>query len=126
VLKGNRYDISTLLDLAVVDPATRSLVLRAGGVDTRAGTATMANASQAQRAASAAGYDAAADQMITNFSTALTAFEAQVKAGTANVQVAHSGGGGGAFGWLELLGLLLLGVWRTLNLARSSTASRCR
>ncbi|MDE2138558.1 MAG: rhombotarget lipoprotein [Gammaproteobacteria bacterium] len=116
VLKGNRYDVSTLLDLAVVDPVTRSLVLRAGGVDTRAGSATLVNAPQAERAASGAGYDAAADQMIAHFDAALTDFETQVKAGKANVQVVHTGGGGagggGACGWWELCGLLLLGLWR--------------
>ena len=118
VLKGSRYDLSTLLDLAVVDPVTRSLVLRAGGVDTRAGTATLVNAPQAERAASTAGYDAAANQMIAHFDTALTDFEAQVKAGRANVQVVHSGGGGGgrgAFGWWELCGLLLLGLWNRMS-----------
>ena len=118
VLKGSRYDLSTLLDLAVVDPVTRSLVLRAGGVDTRAGTATLVNAPQAERAASTAGYDAAANQMIAHFDTALTDFQAQVKAGRANVQVVHSGGGRGgaaAFGWWELCGLLLLGLWNRMS-----------
>jgi rhombotail lipoprotein len=33
VLKGTRHDVSTLVDLAVVDPATRSLVLRGGSLD---------------------------------------------------------------------------------------------
>ncbi len=118
VLKGNRYDLSTLLDLAVVDPVTSSLVLRAGGVATRAGTATLVNAPQAERAASTAGYDAAADQMIAHFNTALTDFEAQVTAGRANVQVVHTGGGGGgkgAFGWWELCGLLLFGLWNRMS-----------
>jgi len=116
VLKGNRYDLSTLLDLAVVDPVTRALVLRAGGVDTRAGTATLVNAPQAERAASTAGYDAAANQMIAHFDTALSDFEAQVKAGKANVQVVHSGtgGGGGTLGSWELCALLLLWLWRRM------------
>ncbi|HEY7642638.1 MAG TPA: rhombotarget lipoprotein [Steroidobacteraceae bacterium] len=30
VLKGNRHDVATLVDLAVVDPVTQSLILRAG------------------------------------------------------------------------------------------------
>jgi len=41
VLKGTRHDISTLVDLAVVDPVSRSLVLRAGGVDVRHGSSTL-------------------------------------------------------------------------------------
>ena len=41
VLKGTRHDVSTLVDLAVVDPKTHSLVLRAGGFDTRHGNVTL-------------------------------------------------------------------------------------
>ena len=35
VLKGNHHDVATLVDLAVVDPVTQSLILRAGGTDSR-------------------------------------------------------------------------------------------
>ncbi|MDE2347995.1 MAG: rhombotarget lipoprotein [Gammaproteobacteria bacterium] len=134
VLKGNRYDVSTLVDLAVVDPVTRSLVLRAGGVDTRDGTATAVGAARAERAASASGYDAAANQMITHFDAALADFEAQVKAGRANVRVVNrrdagnggGGSGGGALDWLTvstLLAILMLRgtspgrrvAWRALD-----------
>jgi hypothetical protein len=31
VLKGTRQDVTTLMDMAVIEPATRSIVLRAGG-----------------------------------------------------------------------------------------------
>ncbi len=56
--------------------------------------------------------------MIAHFNTALTDFEAQVTAGRANVQVVHTGGGGGgkgAFGWWELCGLLLFGLWNRMS-----------
>jgi rhombotail lipoprotein len=115
VLKGDRYDVSTLVDLAVVDPATRSLILRAGGVDTRHGSSTLVDLPQEARASSAAAFSSAADQMIGHFDSALTDFQAQVRAGRANVQVVHkdgSRGGAGAFssGWLVALVPLLL--WR--------------
>jgi rhombotail lipoprotein len=110
VLKGSRYDISTLVDLAVVDPATRSLVLRAGGVDTRHGSATLIDKPREAREAGAAGFSASSDQMIEHFDAALTAFEAEVRAGHANVRVVHkdtaTGGGGGAFTWPWLAALL--------------------
>jgi len=118
VLKGNRYDVSTLVDLAVVDPETRSLLLRAGGIDTRAGTATAVSAAQAERTASAGGYDAAANQMIVHFDGALTDFEAQVKAGKANVQVVHRGGNSGGGGTLDGLSLAALLAMRLLWLVR--------
>ncbi len=87
VLKGSRHDVSTLVDLAVVDPATRALVLRAGGTDTR--------------------------HVIEHFDAALEKFEADVRSGKAAVQVVHKNeparsGGGGAFGWPSLLALLML------------------
>jgi hypothetical protein len=70
-LKGTRHDISTLVDLAVVDPATA--------------------------------------QMIEHFDGALTAFEAEVREGKANVRIVSNngrptfGGGGSLSPWLLLL-----------------------
>jgi rhombotail lipoprotein len=128
VLKGNRYDVSTLVDLAVVDPATRSLILRAGGIDTRHGNTTLIDQSSESREAAAAGFSAASDQMVQHFDAALGAFEAEVRAGHANVHVvrrtATGSGGAGALTWPWLAGLLLLvarRAWtRTLAPARAS------
>jgi rhombotail lipoprotein len=114
VLKGSRHDTVTLVDLAVVDPPTRSLVLRAGGTDTRHGNATLIDQQRESRAAGVESFGAATNQMIDNFDLALTAFEADVRAGKANVRVAqrNSGsqptGGGGAMTWITLLALLSL------------------
>lgn len=115
VLKGDRYDVATLLDLAVVDPATRSLILRAGGVDTRHGNSTLIDLPHDTRDSSAAAFSAAADQMIAHLDSALADFQAQVRAGHANVQVVHkdgSKGGAGAFSWGWLAALLPLLIWR--------------
>ena len=113
VVRGSRHEVSTLVDLAVVDPATRSLVIRAGGTDTRNGTATFIQSERRTRAADSAGYDAAADQMIEQFDAALTKFEADVRSGKAAVQVVSKNvpgqsGGGGALGWPFIVTLLLL------------------
>ena len=121
VLKGDRYDVSTLVDLAVIDPATRSLVLRAGGVDTRHGNTTLIDAQRESREASSAGFGAASDQMIDHFDHALSDFESQAKAGQASVRVVRRGGadaagGAGAFTWpwlMTLLGVVAArGRWR--------------
>ena len=110
ILNGDRHDISTLVDLAVVDPGSRSLVLRAGGTDVRHGTATAINEDVASREAQVASFSAATDQMIDHFDTALDRFQSDVRAGKANVRVVHksnlAGGGGGALGW-SWIGLLL-------------------
>lgn len=115
VLKGTRHDVSTLVDLAVVDPATHSLVLRAGGFDTRHGTETLVDENRRLRETSAQAFTAATQQMIDHFDSALTAFESEVREGTANVKVVSnhgkpSSGGLGAVDWLGLLLLVPLTV----------------
>jgi rhombotail lipoprotein len=115
VLKGTRHDVSTLVDLAVVDPATRSLVLRAGGFDTRHGTVALIDENRRLRQSTTEGFNAATQQMIDHFDSALTAFESDVREGKANVKVVSNhgrpssgggGGGGGAIDWLALLFLI--------------------
>ena len=123
VLKGSRHDVATLVDLAVVDPVSHSLVLRAGGTSTGHGNTTFIDADRKTRAAAAEGYDAATEQMIEHFDTALTKFEADVRSGKAAVKVVHKnpadgggsgggrgagGGGGGALSWPFILILLAL------------------
>jgi len=113
-LKGTRHDESTLIDLAVIDAPSRSLVLRAGGTDTRHGSATLIQEDRESREAGVAGFTAATAQMIEHFDSALTQFEADVRAGKANVRIVSRGGlvhtsssgGGGAFTWGWLLALL--------------------
>jgi rhombotail lipoprotein len=117
LLKGSRYDVSTLIDLAVVDPATRSLVLRAAGVDTRHGNTTLVDQQHQAREAGSIGFTAASEQMMGHFDAALSAFEAEVRAGRANVRVVHKGGagGGGALTWpwiVALLGVVVARVRR--------------
>ena len=118
VLHGTQHDVSTLVDLAVIDAPSRSLVLRAGGTDTRHGTSTLAQEERVSRDAGVDGFTAATTQMIDHFDAALTRFEADVRAGKANVNIVNrgsegragpaggGGGGGGALSWVWLLALL--------------------
>ena len=116
VLKGSRHDLSTLVDLAVVDPVSRSLVLRAGGTSISHGNTTLIDAVRDTRNAAADGYGAATDEMIEHFDTALTKFESDVRSGNAPVQVVRktdaarsgSGGGGALDGSFVLLLLTLI------------------
>jgi len=115
VLKGTRHDVSTLVDLAVVDPATHSLVLRAGGFDTRHGTVTLVDENRRLRETAAEAFAAATQQMIDHFDGALTAFEAEVRDGKANVRVVSNhgkpaSGGLGGMDWLALLFLAPIAV----------------
>ena len=117
VLPGTSHETVTLVDLAVVDPETRSLVLRAGGTDTRAGRATIVNLDRESRKDGAVGFEEAGKQMIEDFDAALTAFESEVRAGTANVRVVarNGSGGGGAFGMTEVLILLTVAACQALR-----------
>jgi rhombotail lipoprotein len=98
-------------------------VLRAGGTHTWHGTSTLIDADRNSREAGAAGFDKATDEMISNFDTALTAFEADVHEGRANVRIVRRGersaasGGGGALELWELLALLSLAGGRMTRIS---------
>jgi rhombotail lipoprotein len=115
VIKATEHDVATIVDLAVVDPATQSLVLRAGGTDGSHGHSTLVQAPQDERLAGAGSFDAASDQMMGNFDAALNSFEAAVKAGRANVRVVDrngapqgGSGGGGELGAVDAMLLAAL------------------
>jgi rhombotail lipoprotein len=117
VLKGSTHDVSTLVDLAVVDPATHSLVLRAGGTDTRHASSTLIDVDRDSRVLRAQSFDLATDQMIEHFDIALNKFESDVRDGKANVRVVrrdgHPAAGGGALqptAVFALLGVLAMRV----------------
>ena len=127
-VRGERHDISTLVDLAVVDPQTRSLVLRAGGTATNHGNSTPMGERRDAREDSAKGFDAATAQMIDHMDAALVAFESEVRAGRAAVRVVHrtpfagAGGGGGSIGYAELAVLLGLSALRLCSRIRRGGA----
>lgn len=109
-LHGTRQDVTTLIDLAVVEPNSKALILRAGGVDTRSHNTALVGAATAARNQEHESLDAASAQLIEHFDGALTQLEADIKAGKSDLQVAPvagRGGGGGALGAFWLPGLAL-------------------
>ena len=121
VVKGNTNDTTTLVDLAVVDPRTRSLVLRAGGTDTHHQNSTMIDSPRDIRLASGASFDAATEQMIVHFDSALTAFQTDVHEGRANVHIvarASAGGGSGGGGSIDGADLAALAALTLLSMGR--------
>jgi hypothetical protein len=119
LVKGTRHDVTTLMDLAVVDPASRSILLRAGGADDRHGTTTLIGANRESRLSRGDSFDRATDELIQHFDTALTKFEMDVRKGTASVQVVQRAGRGGAGAldprWLALLAMVFWGKWLPLS-----------
>jgi rhombotail lipoprotein len=128
-VRGDRHETHTLLDLAVIDPVTRSLVLRAGGTSSLGGNTTLIDADKHELAQRARGFELATASLVGNFKRELTAFETRVREGTAPVRVVRGAPAGGGTGALDVLllavlaGLSLRGAraWRG---TRSSASAR--
>ncbi len=129
VLKGTHSDIATLLDLAVVDPATRSLLLRAGGTSEARRNTTAIEHDAEIRQSQASSFSLAAERMTDNFDKALTEFETSVREGKARVRVSHSDGGGNATGGggaLDFWALLLLAIPLASRISLNARNKRAR
>jgi rhombotail lipoprotein len=114
-LHGTRQDVTTLVDLAVVEPNSGTLLLRAGGTDTRAHNTALIGAGTAARNQDTESLNAASAQLIEHFDAALTQLEADIKTGKSAVQVTRRpgfSGGGGAFGSLGLCALALAALFQ--------------
>jgi len=110
---GDRNQTHTLLDLAVIDPRSRSLVLRAGGTSSLKSTVAAVSVESNSISQRRQGFELATANLLDNFQTELTAFEARVKEGTAPIRVVRGGdpagaghGGGGALDPLMLASML--------------------
>jgi rhombotail lipoprotein len=114
---GDRLQTQTLIDLAVIEPQSKLLVLRAGGTSDVKGLTSMADLDETRYRQLEKGFQLAAEQLLANFATELGDFETRVRAGTAPVQVARKSGatgsgGGGSFDFV-LLALLAAGALAT-------------
>lgn len=116
LVEGSEHETHTLLDLAVVEPRSRTLLLRAAGTSALAGDATLVGQESAVARQRGRGLEVAASSLMANLSTELDSFATRVRNGTAPITVAKrgsgaGGGGGGAFDALSitlLLGLLIV------------------
>lgn len=111
VVRGDQYDVHTMLEATVFDVPSRKLLFRAPGVSNVKGGATMASFSERSRAARLEGYNLALDQLIPNLQKELEGFRQRVKTDT-SVRIEHRPGysGGGDAGWLILVAGLILAV----------------
>lgn len=110
VVKGNRNDVHTFVDTAVLDVKTRKLLLRAPGVDVRAFNATMIENGREVALQSGDAMRAATDRMIANLDAELATFRERIKTDNSVIVTRRSpsggGAGGGAMGGLALALLL--------------------
>jgi rhombotail lipoprotein len=113
LVRGDRNETHTLLDVAVIDPKSRALVMRAGGVSSLKGNTTAIDVERHTGAQSTRGFEEATLQLVANFKRELADFEQRVRDGTAPVKVVRqaSRGGGAMDPWLlAMLGLLALPI----------------
>jgi rhombotail lipoprotein len=112
VVHGSEHETNSLMDLAVVDPVSRTLILRAGGTSFAADRSAAVDQQDKLQRQQRDGFKLASNQLIANLDAELQQFRERVRQGTAPVQVVHSsdrgGGGGGAVGLFELASLCCL------------------
>jgi rhombotail lipoprotein len=121
IIKGDKYDIQTMVDAAVFDVKSRKLLFRAPGTSQVKGLATLAGYSEQSRAGQTAGYNEAVDQMIPQLQAELGRFKERVKSDP-GFAVEHRPGykGGGSVGWLGAVAALavLVASWRGFGRGR--------
>lgn len=109
VVEGSENDVSTFVDTAVFDVASRSLLLRAPGTSKRTGTSTAVNVAEHLAENRLLGFDEAMSDMTSNLSNELDQFQARVEAGDAtDVQIEHRPGYSGGGGASDLAFLIIL------------------
>lgn len=117
LVKGDQYDVHTMLDAAVFDVGSRQLLFRAPGTSQIKGSATMAGFSDASRKARVEGFNQALDALIPQLDRELNLFKERIKTSqTVTVKYAEGYRGGGGLDWLGLA--LVLAMWGAVRAAR--------
>lgn len=78
-INGSQYDVNTLVDAAVFDMTTRSLLFRAPGISQLKGSSPLVKFAEVSREARADGYRLAIDDLIPKLNAQLEAFRVRVK-----------------------------------------------
>lgn len=110
VISGEKNDTSTMLDTAVYDIQSRSMLFRAPGTSNIKGRATPVNLNEELRIDSVNGFKEAADKMTADLDLQLTKFREKIKANPEKAKIVHQEGysGGGSFGVMEGVVLILV------------------
>lgn len=114
VIKATSNEVQTFVDTAVFDVDTARLLFRAPGLDKMSDRSTLIESGEVIRKTRDASFTAAMGAMTGNLAMELDKFRERVKQdpGVADVKW-KPGSGGGSFGWLFCLGLLLIARRRT-------------
>ncbi len=77
LVQGDQYDILTAVETSVFDIKSRRLLIRAGGISTTKGSATLVGFSETAREARTRGFDEAMTEMIGKLHTEVKSFREQ-------------------------------------------------
>ena len=118
VVPGEKNSTHTMIDTAVYDIKSRTLLFRAPGVSHVKSSATPVNLSEQLRRDRVKAFDMAADDLIVNLEHQLDRFQDSLKQRTTEIQITHRDGysGGGFTGSLSaaLFGMIgVFGLWLT-------------
>ena len=104
VIRGDKYDVQTLVDASVFDVASRKLLFRAPGSSREKGSGTLASFSERSRNARDRGYQQAVEDLIPRLKASMDDFRERLKHET-QVKVENRAGynGAGDVGWLGLM-----------------------
>ena len=119
VVKGEKNETRTLMDAAIYDLESRTLLFRAAGDSSLQGKSTPVDVDRKLRQRSEQGFDEAMADLIQNLKLALADFSVQAASGTVRGEgtpavtlvdpsgkpILASGGGGGGGGWSGSAGL---------------------
>ncbi|MGY0216142.1 rhombotarget lipoprotein [Endozoicomonadaceae bacterium StTr2] len=122
IIPAEKNATHTLLDAALYDIQSRSLLFRAPGLSTVDSRSTLVNLDAQVREDSAKGFDEAGEDLITNLELQLARFKERIKSDPAAVTIEHRPGytSGGSSTLLLLLAVIAFGV----RLARRSCNSK--
>ena len=102
LLKGNHSQVSTFVDMAVIDVANKKLLLRAAGVSGSEQNTTLVDAASDTVDARRIGFEKAMNEMTANFERELSAFEEPINSGI-DIALIHSSAKGAIGAELFLL-----------------------
>ncbi len=112
VFNGNKNDTQTLVEAAVYDIRSESLLFRAPGSSRVESNSSGIKTNEKQRSDAAKSMTLATDDLVANLDVELESFKKRVKEGNANVKIEHREGytGGGSLGVLFALVFAAVGI----------------
>ena len=115
VVPAEKNETYTMVDTAVFDIPSRTMLFRAPGMHRSKGHSTYVGLEDALRKDQKEGVVLATEAMVGQLKSELGLFQERVKKQPETVRVVHRPGytGGGAGGWLDAawIGLVLVGFW---------------